>query len=850
MAKSMIPIDRKRLERVLRIVEKPGRYVGGEWNQVRKDPRKVKSKVALVFPDAYEIGMSYLGQKILYHILNARPDVLAERVFAPWPDFERGLREAGLPLYSLENRIPLHEFDIVGVSLLYELDYSNVLTVLDLGGIPVLSSERNNNAPFVIAGGPAAFNPEPVADVFDLFLLGDGEEAFPEIVEKVMSLKKAGADRRTTLRELSEVKGVYVPSLYEPEKTDRSPLVVPRPIGGAPTRIEKRILKTFANSEFPDRIVVPGVRAVFDRVAIEAARGCPQNCRFCQATNLYFPFRVKSPDKIIRTMGRSLYRTGYEDASLTALSISDYPYLEETVRVLMGDLEDRKVSLSLSSLRPKGLSPEIVENIVKVRKTGFTLVPEAGTERLRRVINKKLDDREIRDALTFAFSRGWKLVKLYFMVGLPTETDEDLAGIVALVRDIIALGEKILGAAPRINLSVSSFIPKPHTPFQWLAMDEGESLSEKQEYLRSELRRSRSVEFKKHPVDTSLLEAAFSRGDRRLSGVLKAAWDKGARFESWGDHLNIDFWQEAFDQQSVPPEDYWKGIDTEAVLPWDHIDTGIKKSHLLKELGLALEELESPSCYETTCAECRACDFPEFKIKSHDEKISIKPVGAPRIGKRSDAAERYLVLFSKRGPARFLSHIDLIHVLQRAFRRAGVTVLQSQGFHPKMIVSYGPALALGMEGGEEPLEFRSAFIFDEKEFVGRMNRSLPEGIHVLKLSRLDAAAPSLNRNLTGIVYSLNLKDPGVEPALREADEGHREGKKPSGAKTTKALISAYEPKKPEGVALALEWTRRKLFITVPILPGKSPRPQDIVEEMLGINNSVYALTRERFIYLN
>lgn len=849
MAKSMITIDKKRLERVLRTVEKPGRYVGGEWNQIRKDPRKVKSKVALVFPDAYEIGMSYLGQKILYHILNARPDVLAERVFAPWPDFEQGLRGADLPLYSLENRIPLHEFDIVGVSLLYELNYSNILTVLDLGGIPVLCSERNRNAPFIIAGGPAAFNPEPVADFFDLFLLGDGEEAFPEIVEKIMSLKKAGADRRTALRELSGVKGVYVPSLYEPEKTDRSPLVVPRPIGGAPTRIEKRVLKTFANSEFPDRIVVPGVRAVFDRVAIEAARGCPQNCRFCQASSLYFPFRVKSPDKIIRTMGRSLCRTGYEDASLTALSISDYPYLEETIRVLMGELEERKVSLSLSSLRPKGLSPEIVENIVKVRKTGFTLVPEAGTERLRRVINKKLDDREIRDALTFAFSRGWKLVKLYFMVGLPTERDEDLAGIVNLVRDIMDLGEKILGAPPRINLSVSSFIPKPHTPFQWLAMDDGETLSEKQEYLRSELRRSRSVEFKKHPVETSLLEAVFSRGDRRLSGVLKAAWDKGARFDSWGDHLNVDLWHEAFVREGVSPEDYWKEIDIEAVLPWDHIDTKIRKSHLRLELGRALEGMGSPSCYETTCAECRACDLPELKVKTYSERIRVTPGGAPRIGKSSDATERYLVLFSKRGPARFLSHIDLIHVLQRAFRRAGVTVLQSQGFHPKMLVSYGPALALGMEGREEPLEFRSAFMFDEKEFIGRMNRSLPAGIRMRKLSRLSPGAPSLNRTLKAVVYSLDMRDPGVEEAVRAA--GDASGARfPEGVKTARALIAAYEPKKPEGVTLDLEWKRRKLFITVPILPGQCPRPQDIVGEMFGIKDGVYALTRERFIYLS
>ena len=851
MTRSMITVDKKCLERVLRTVEKPGRYVGGEWNQIRKDPRKVKSKVALVFPDAYEIGMSYLGQKILYHILNALPGVLAERVFAPWPDFERGLRAAGLPLYSLENRIPLHEFDIVGVSLLYELDYSNILTVLDLGRIPLLCAERERNVPFIIAGGPAAFNPEPLADFFDLFLLGDGEEAFPEIVKSIMSLKKDGADRRTALRELSRIKGAYVPSLYKPEKTDNSPLVVPKPMGSAPTRIEKRVLKTFAHSEFPERIVVPGVRAVFDRVAVEAARGCPQNCRFCQATSLYFPFRVKSPDKIIRTMGRSLCCTGYEDASLTALSISDYPYLEETVRVLMEDLEDRKVSLSLSSLRPRGLSPDIVENIVKVRKTGFTLVPEAGTERLRRVINKKLDDREIRDALTFAFSRGWKLAKLYFMVGLPTETDEDLAGIVSLVRNIIAVGEKILGEAPRINLSVSSFVPKPHTPFQWLAMSEGEMLSEKQEYLRSELRRSRCVEFKRHPVDMSLLEAAFSRGDRRMSGVLKAAWENGARFDSWSDHLDVNLWQDAFARQGVSPEDYWKEINTEAVLPWDHIETGIRKSRLRLELGRALEGLESRSCYETTCAECQACDVPQFKIKSYDEKIRIRPKGAPRIGEKSDAVERYMVLFSKQGPARFLSHMDLIHVLQRAFRRAGVTVLQSRGFHPHMLISYGPALALGMEGREEPLEFRSAFIFDEKEFVGHMNRSLPEGIRVLKISRLDTEACPLNRNLGGIVYSLDLKDPVVESALREADKRSGKDGKPAGrAKTIKALIAAYEPKKPDGIVLALDLRRQKLMITVPVLPGKSPRPQDIVQGMLGINNSVYALTRERFIYLS
>ncbi|HYA48915.1 MAG TPA: TIGR03960 family B12-binding radical SAM protein, partial [Burkholderiales bacterium] len=503
------------LKRILSRVEKPARYVGGEWNEVRKDPAAAEVKVALAFPDVHEIGMSYLGQKILYGLLNEDPAVLAERVFAPWPDLEQELRRAGIPLASLENGIPLHAFDVVGFSLLYELNYSNILTVLDLGGIPLRSAERDGRHPLVIAGGPAAFNPEPVAEVFDLFLLGDGEEGFPEILAALRSLRGCGLDRAKTLKALSAIEGVYVPSLYEAERQSGSPLLVPRPKGDAPARIRKRILKGFARSFFPEKIVVPSLRVVFDRVAMEAARGCPQNCRFCQAASVYFPHRAKDPGFVLKTLLRSLRQTGYEDGSLSALSISDYPHLAETVRSFMDETAREKISLSLSSLRPRGLSPEIVESILKVRKTGFTLVPEAGTERLRAVINKKLTDVEIREALTSAFSGGWQLVKFYFMVGLPTETAEDVMAIVDLVRRSLELGRSILGRAPRIHVSLSSFIPKPHTPFQWLGMTSEVDLAEKQRFVRSELGRARSVEFKDHPVRTSVLEAAFSRGDRR-----------------------------------------------------------------------------------------------------------------------------------------------------------------------------------------------------------------------------------------------------------------------------------------------------------------------------------------------
>ena len=835
-------IDPRRLERVLRAVEKPGRYVGGEWNQKRKDPRKVKAKVALVFPDAYEIGMSYLGQKILYHVLNARPDVLAERVFAPWPDFERGLRDAGIPLYSLENRIPLGDFDVIGFSLLYELNYSNILTVLDLGGIPARAADREEGVPLVIAGGPAVFNPEPVAEVFDLMLAGDGEESFLEIVDKVVAMKKAGASRSEAVRELAAVRGAYVPSLYDAVPTEGSPLLVPEPRGDAPVRIRKRILETFRDSEFPEAIVVPSLRAVFDRVAVEAARGCPQNCRFCQAASLYFPFRVKDPDRLVRTMGSSLGKTGYEDASLTALSISDYPRLEETVRVLMGGFEKRKISLSLSSLRPRGLSAEIVENIVKVRKTGFTLVPEAGTERLRRVINKKMGDREIHDAVAYAFSKGWKLVKLYFMVGLPTETDEDLAGIVALVREVIGAGQKILGTPPRIHLSVSSFIPKPHTAFQWAAMDDGDTLAAKQEYLRSELRRSRSVEFKRHPVDVSLLEAAFSRGDRRLNGVLRTAWTAGARFDSWGDRFEPRLWAEAFSREGVDPGIYRGALDTGARLPWDHMETGIRKSHFAREYRLALEGTPSPACLETACGPCAACDVPHLRLtpRASDEEPLVSLREPPLMGTPSAGPERYRAVYSKRGNARFLSHIDLIHVLERAFRRAGVDVAKSQGFHPKMLMTYAPALALGMEGLAEPMEFRAPFLYEEEGFMKCLNRVLPPGLRITGIERLVPGAPSLSRVLKGAVYALDLRDHGIEETLS------KDGKHPT-IRALKALIAGYESRKPAGVGLALDGTKRKLFMTIPLVEGKNPRPQDIAGDIFGVTGAVYALTRERFV---
>ncbi len=836
------------LESVLPSVEKPGRYVGGEWNQIRKNPAAVEIRVALVYPDVYEIGMSYLGQKILYSVLNKTKSVLAERVFAPWPDFENTLRRSGLRLVSLENGIPLVDFDILGFSLLYELNYSNILTILDLGGVPLYSSERELRHPLVIAGGPAAFNPEPTAEIFDAFFLGDGEEGFPEILEAYRRLKRSGLDREGILHELARVPGVYVPSRYKAVKVPSSSLLVPEPIEGAPLRVHKRILKDIGDSQFPEDIIVPSIRVVFDRVAMESARGCPQNCRFCQASTLYFPHRPRNPDVVVESVVKSLLRTGYGDCSLSALSIGDYPHLEETVRRLMDELSPEKISLSLSSLRPGTLSREIVENILRVRKTGFTLVPEAGTERLRRVINKKLSDGEIFEALTHAFREGWALVKFYFMIGLPTETDEDLKGIVSLVRKSWELGRSLLHAPPRIHVSLSSFIPKPHTPFQWLGMEDENTLEDKKRFLRAELKKFRGVEIKDHPVKTSVLEAVFSRGDRRLNRVLRKAWEKGARFDSWGDCFDFSRWADAFTEEEVAYHDYLKPLDAGAPLPWEPVDPGFRKAHFLRELQAAMRGEETPGCLEKKCADCEGCEIRSWKRSKKKGRIRAHPYAVQWLGAMSEETVRYRAVYEKKGRARFLSHIDLIQVLQRAFRRAGIAVRQTQGFHPKPDFSYGPALPLGMEGLKEVLEFRSPRHFGEKEFLARINRALPSGYRFRSLARLGQSDRPLSSTMTAFVYSMGLKEAatgGRGPSSPADKAGTRKG---GISVEVRRILDEYRKKHGDA---PFDYTikGRRLLLSFPLSQGRPPRrPQDIVSEVFGLDNPSFFLRREEIVF--
>jgi radical SAM family uncharacterized protein/radical SAM-linked protein len=836
------------IEEILSNVEKPGRYSGGEWNEIRKDPRRIKAKVALVFPDLYEIGMSYLGQKILYTLLNNHTSILAERVYAPWGDFEEQLRLHQRPLFSLENRIPLYEFDLLGFSLPYELNYTNVLTILDLGRIPLLSAARDLKYPFVIGGGPAVFNPEPIAPIFDLFLVGDGEESFIEIIEKLLLLKKELNEKKKLLKELSKIKGVYVPSLYETFQAPETSLLAVRPMDGAPAKIKKRIFYGFNKSSFPEKIVVPNIQAVFDRVAVEVARGCPQKCRFCQALNIYSPYRVKSPSVVIQNILNSLQATGYEDTSLASLSISDYPYLNEVIDFLMKEFAERKISLSLSSLRPKGLTSEVAKNIIKVRKTGFTLVPEAGTQRLRRVINKDLKESEIFEATANAFSQGWKLIKLYFMVGIPTERNEDLEGIVRMVKEIIKIGSKILDSPPRINLSFSSFIPKPHTPFQWFKMEEENVLLEKHRFLKSSLKRYRFIRFKDHPLKSSILEGIFSRGDRKLAGPLLRAWENGARFDSWKDQFKFSVWEEAFEAEKIDSHPYLAPLSKDALLPWDHIDCGLKKSHLLQELTKALKGELTPSCLDTKCSLCQGCEFwPRFE-KEFKEKIRHKTKSSPVVGKKTENMFRYRAYYSKLDQACFLSHLDLSAIIKRTLRRANISVSYSKGFRPKMLISYLPALPLGMGGRREVIEFKSEYHYTPKAFLRKVNDFLPSGLKFLDLKKLENSEPSLNESIEKMVYSLDLKNKEVIGSI----EKHKREKKKSSLSSyemVQQLIELFLERNSETqVSYSLDKKEGKLYLSSNYYQKKGVRPQKIIEDIFGIRNSVFLLTREEVLF--
>lgn len=591
---------------ILYRVEKPSRYIGGEFNSFNKDLSRIDIRYAFCFPDVYEVGMSHLGSKILYYLLNQREDTFCERAFAPWPDMEGLMRENNIPLYALESKDSLREFDFLGFTLQYEMSYTNILNMLDMSGIPLRASQRGDEYPIVMCGGPCAYNPEPLYDIADFFVIGEGEEVINEILDVYKNFKAKG--KREFLREISKIQGIYVPSFYETTYNEDGTIKEFKPLyDDVPSKVKKRIIPNLEESTFPDKLIVPYAEIVHDRIMLETFRGCTRGCRFCQAGMIYRPVREKSTSKLMDQVEGILKNTGYEEVSLTSLSICDYSDIENLVQTMIMKYKDKNVGVALPSLRIDSFSVDLIKEIQKVRKTGLTFAPEAGSQRMRDVINKGVTEEDLMNSVRSAFEAGWSTIKLYFMIGLPYEDMEDVKGIAYLAEKVVdeyfKVPKNVRNKGLKVTVSSSIFVPKPFTPFQWAPQDTMETMRDKINAIRSTIK-SRSISYNWHESLVSYMEAIFARGDRKLCDVLISAFEKGAKFDGWTEYFDFNIWEEALKECTVDGGFYaYRNRSYEEILPWDFIDIGVDKEFLVKENEKARTASLTPDC-RLGCTRC------------------------------------------------------------------------------------------------------------------------------------------------------------------------------------------------------------------------------------------------------
>lgn len=598
---------RRQVERFLPKVLKPSRYLGSEWNAIKKDWDNTEVHMAFAFPDVYEVGMSHLGTRILYHLVNSFPEYLCERVFAPWVDMEEKMREQKIPLYALESFQPLKAFDVLGFTLQYEMSYTNILNMIDLSGIPIRSEERGDEDPWIIAGGPCAFNPEPLVGFIDFFLLGESEEQLPEVLRLVGGQKKNPIPRNEFLLKVAQVEGVYVPNFYHVSYKADGRIEAIEADAGVPTVVGKAVVKDLDQAFFPTKPIVPYLEIVHDRMVLEVMRGCSRGCRFCQAGMIYRPVRERSLETLLKQTEELVGATGYDQVALTSLSSGDYSCIQPVIETILENHGATGVGVSLPSLRIDSFDVELAETVQKARKSGLTFAPEAGTQRLRDVINKGVTEENLLNAAEAAFKKGWSTIKLYFMVGLPTETQEDIDGIIDLAKKVANLGTQLGRRSITITVSTSIFVPKSHTPFQWEPQEATASVELKQRYLKEKLR-DRRIKYNYHDANTSYLEAVFAKGDRRLAPLLEWVVKHGCRFDGWSDQFREGVWMEGFKTLGIDPHFYAnRAVDYDDVLPWDHLQSGVTKQFLINEHHLSLKETKTMDCRNGECTGCGVC---------------------------------------------------------------------------------------------------------------------------------------------------------------------------------------------------------------------------------------------------
>lgn len=726
---------------VLPFVSKPGRYIGNELNAVIKE-HDGKFKVALAFPDIYEIGMSYLGQQILYHILNSRQDCVAERVFQVWPDMENVLRERKLPLFSLETATPLSDFDFIGISVTYELHAPGILNILSLAGIPFKSIERDDNCPIIGAGGPAIINPEPLADFFDFMYFGDAEESINEIIDCLITNKNENRERK--LSELAQIEGVYIPSFYKTEyENNRFNKIIPIN-EQAKDKIKIRSCNPLKREYYPDKPIVPYIETTHDRLSVEIMRGCVSGCRFCQAGYQYRPQRPRTEDEIHAQIRDGIKSTGFDEITLLSLSSTDYPNLEKMIAGIMPYFQQNRLSLSLPSLRPGSLSPTMLEHLKSQRKAGITFAPEAGTQRLRDIMGKNISEDEITDGVRAVFENDWTLIKLYFMIGIPTENDSDIDGIIEIIKKLSGMARS-LGGKKNFNVTISPFSPKPGTPWQWEEQINARRIADIYNKLSYELKK-RNISLKFRNPNLSILEGVLCRGDRRMSGVIEQVYNSGARLDGWSEHFSYDRWEKALSDNGFNIDNLLQARIASLPLPWEHIEKGISKKFLLDERERSLKG-ELP---------------PGKKPHSLDKKGGTSGEFGRRLKKRIiqsavPTKTKIRIKYARDERLRYYSHLDMMRMFNRAIRRAGLPVSYSQGFHPHMKLSFGPPLTMSHISEAEYLDIQLDSPF-EKTHLTMLGENLPPGIRITATKLIFTKTDSLTKIINCASYRISFKD--------------------------------------------------------------------------------------------